>query len=161
MNSLGDTSLGHFLSPMTQRSLENDEPGTHFPVGAAWAMGQGTASPLSEPWHPNFTAPLGGRGSQFCISFPCSFRRFWCLSQPCCLFLVFVSWSCRGSEVQARGSIQLLSLCCHCCPLLILPLLSLLCLPSPALCLTLLHKGCLCWSAAKLPLNTDFSSWIF
>lgn len=87
MNSLGDTSLGHFLSPMTQRSLENDEPGTHFPVGAAWAMGQGTASPLSEPWHPNFTAPLGGRGSQFCISFPCSFRRFWCLSQPCSLFV--------------------------------------------------------------------------
>lgn len=49
MNSLGDTSLGHFLSPMNQRSLENDEPDTHFPVGAAWGMGQGMASPLSEP----------------------------------------------------------------------------------------------------------------
>lgn len=57
MNSLGDTSLGHFLSPVNQRSLENYERGTHFPVGAAWGIGQGMAYPLSEPWHPQFHSP--------------------------------------------------------------------------------------------------------
>lgn len=125
-----------------------------------WGRGQHLPSlshgtPISQP-------PLVAEALSSVSPFPAPLEGFGvCPSHVLCLFLVFVSWSCRGSEVQARGSIQLLSLSCHCCPLLILPLLSLLCLPSPALCLTLLHKGCLCWSAAKLPLNTDFSSWIF
>lgn len=168
MNCLGDTSLGHFLSPMNQKSLGN-EPGTHFPVGAAWGMGQGWHFPSLSHGTPSFTAPLGGRGSHFCISFPCSFRRFWCVpSDVLCpgVSLAAVAGSTRWDEVSG-----------HCCVLgfhrmlkfrsgpcavsgalcvLTLPLLCSLCLPSPCPGLTLpAQRVPAAWSASEFSLSTD------
>lgn len=66
------------------------------------------------------------------------------------------------SGVQAPGSTQVSSLCCHCCPLCAHPasLLSYLCSHHTALCLTLAAQR-VAWSASKFPLYTDFRSWIF
>lgn len=171
MNSLEGTSLGHFLSPMNHKSLENDEPGTHFPVGVAWGMGQGWHLPSLSHGTPCFTAPLGGRGSQLCISSPCSFRRFWCV--PSDVLCPGVSLAAVPWWDEASG---------HCCVLGfhgVLKFSSRPCAVTAALCvLTLLSSPCAshhtalgltlpaqrvpaACSASEFPLSADFSSWIF
>lgn len=76
----------------------------------------------------------------------------------------------RGDEVQAPGSIQVSSLCCHWCPFRAHPALCCLSFSCShtcgschaALCLTLYaRRMASAWSRFKFPLNTYFSSWIF
>lgn len=177
MNSLGDTSLGHFLSPMNQRSLENDETVNTFPSWCCLGNGAGDGiSPLRAVAPSISQPPLVGETLSSVSPCPAPLEDFGICPQPRSLHRSvrlaaiprehMVGWGfghvmCPavpwGNEVQARGSIQVSSLCCHCCPLRAHPA-SLLPIPVPPITLPCawpwMHKG---WLLLGVLLNSHLT----
>lgn len=86
MNSLGDTSLGHFLSPMNQRSLENDETVNTFPSWCCLGNGAGDGiSPLRAVAPSISQPPLVGETLSSVSPCPAPLEDFGICPQQCSL----------------------------------------------------------------------------